>query len=415
MQNDIFESHSTVPLSERIRPKNLSDVFGQKNAVQYFSKSKDNFKPCILFGPPGSGKTTLAKAVAREFNLNLIVFNAVLQGVAELKKILHENKNSIINKHILFIDEIHRFNKAQQDALLEGLESGSLLFVGATTEKPQIALNPALISRLNILELFPLNTNDLELVLEKGCLFLGINNLSSDFKHTIAKYSDGDARIALRALEYLYEQNQLNDKDFQNIVKQFFSHSKKYDAKGTRHYDVISAFIKSLRGSDPNAAILWLAVMLDSGENPEFIARRLMIFASEDIGLASPSALMLANQAHYAVSNLGMPEARITLAHATIALSLMPKSNSAYKAIDHALEFVQNSQTVHVPNHLRNNGPEKSRYLYPHNFPNHVVSQNYVPNELHKKNFYEPCHQGHESALFDQWKKLQDKLNDSSL
>lgn len=417
MQSNFFEVDSSTPLSERLRPKNLDEVLGQKSAVQYFHKGKENFKPCVLYGPPGSGKTTLAKAVAKEFNLNLISFNAVLQGVAELKKILQEHKNSVLSRHLLFIDEIHRFNKAQQDALLEGLETGAILFIGATTEKPQIALNPALLSRLNIIELNSLTTEELVSVLDRGTHFLGSVNCSAEIKNTIAKFSDGDARLALRALEFLYDQQDLTNTnaEFDKILKQFFSHSKKYDAKGSRHYDVISAFIKSLRGSDPDAALLWLAVMLDSGESPEFIARRLMIFASEDIGLASPSALMLANQAHYAVINLGMPEARITLSHVTIALSLMPKSNSAYKAINNALEYVQNDKTISVPTYLKNSGPEKSQYLYPHDYPDHVVKQNYRPKELEQMKFYYSTHQGHEAALYEQWKKLQQKLNDGLL
>lgn len=399
MQASLFNQSHSMPLPERLRPSNLDDIIGQPKVVEYFKKQTHHFKPCILYGPPGSGKTSIALAIAKHFDLELIVFNAVLQGVAELKKILVESKNTLLKKPLLFIDEIHRFNKAQQDALLDSLERSSLLFIGATTEKPQIALNPALLSRLNIFELKSLALHDIKNILGQAVTFLKLEKISSYLIDTVARFSDGDARTALRALEFLEETDSLySDELIEPKLKEFFAHSKKYDRNGNRHYDVISAFIKSIRGSDPDAAVLWLAVMLDGGEDPVFIARRLMILASEDIGLASTQALMLANQAHYAVSNLGMPEARITLAHATLALTLMPKSNSAYLAIDKALEWVKEQKTIEVPEPLKNQSLEKKNYLYPHDYPHHYVSQVYAPKET-KGKFYSPTKQGHEAHL----------------
>lgn len=399
MQPNLFEKNIFLPLSERLRPRDLSEIIGHAKVVEYFKKHVDHFKPCLFYGPPGSGKTSLAKAIAKSFNLELIAFNAVLQGVADLKKILSESKNTTLNKQLLFIDEIHRFNKAQQDALLDSLENSSLLFIGATTEKPQVSLNPALLSRLNIFELKALSPNELEQILQHAVTFLNLSTIDQNLIQYLSSISEGDARTALRALEFLSEQSNLENLEQVKVqLKDFFAHSKKYDQNGNRHHDVISAFIKSVRGSSPDAAILWLAVMLDGGEDPVFIARRLMILASEDIGLASTQALMLATQAHYAIKNLGMPEARISLAHVTLALSLMPKSNSSYLAIDSALEWVKNNQTLEVPAHLKSQGPAKANYLYPHDYPNHYVQQEYGPIEI-KGKFYTNSQQGHEAVL----------------
>ncbi len=399
MQPNLFDQGHSLPLAEKLRPKLLKDIIGQEQVVSYFLKQHQRFKPCLLYGPPGSGKTSLALAIAKHFNAELIVFNAVLQGVAELKKIFSESKNNFIQNQLLFIDEIHRFNKAQQDALLDSVERSHLLFIGATTEKPQISLNPALLSRLNIFELKPLQAEHVKKILQLGVNFLHLDRISEEVLNAISSYSDGDARSALRALEFLHETDSLISKEVvATKLKEFFTHSKKYDRNGNRHYDVISAFIKSIRGSDPDAAILWLAVMLDGGEDPVFIARRLMILASEDIGLASTQALILANQAHYAVSHLGMPEARITLAHVTLALTLMPKSNSAYLAIDKALEWVRNQKSINVPEHLKNQSLEKKNYLYPHDYPNHYVDQQYAPPNYQGK-FYTASKQGHEAVF----------------
>ncbi|MEX1099105.1 MAG: hypothetical protein WEB87_01690, partial [Bacteriovoracaceae bacterium] len=307
-------------------------------------------------------------------------------------------------KSIIFIDEIHRFNKAQQDALLPYLEKGDFVLFGATTEYPQTALNRALLSRVQLWNLEKLSKNELKEIIKRALNLRSIS-LVPEVVDFIADNNNGDARAALNQVEIL-EQNKdaIADLDFESIKKQFLFSQRQYDKNSERHYDVISAFIKSLRGSDANAALLWLAVMLDGGEDPVFIARRLIIAASEDIGNADPRALQLANDAHYATKQIGMPEARIPLAQAAVYLANAPKSNSSYLAIDEALSFVRENKTIEVPTHLRNNHPDKKNYKYPHSYPNHWTEQNY---SHVKERFYTPGELGYERMQTDNLDKMK--------
>jgi putative ATPase len=286
------------------------------------------------------------------------------------------------NKSILFIDEIHRFNKAQQDALLPHLEQGDFMLIGATTEHPQTALNKALLSRVQYYHMQSLNEQQLAKILENACSKLNYRP-QAEILTKICQHANGDARVALNKLASMIELPA--NYSAEQIYSALFENTKQYDKDSDRHYDVISAFIKSIRGSDPDAALIWLAVMLDGGEDIEFIARRLIILASEDIGLAYPDALNIATSAHYAIKQIGMPEARIPLAQATVALACAPKSNACYQAIDKALQLVRTSPTLQVPTHLRNHHPDKANYRYPHDYKEAHVEQNYRPSNLDTK------------------------------
>jgi putative ATPase len=397
MQTDLFHTKKTdLTLASEQRPTKIEDFYGQKDVITELLRFKEQKPHLIFWGPPGTGKTTLAHILSHQWHAKMFKFNAVLGGIPELKKLLEEIKY-VEGHKILFIDEIHRFNKSQQDALLPYLEEKNFQFIGATTEYPQTALNRALLSRVRLLELKSLKPEEMKHILEKALQNLNRPNLQMYIKK-IAELSDGDARSALNALSLLLEANESekNDPDF---LPNLFSHNRRFDRQGDRHYNVISAFIKSIRGSDPDAALLWLAVMLDGGEEPEFIARRLMILASEDIGLANSQALQVATNAHYVVKNIGMPEARITLSHATIFLSLSPKSNSAYEAIDKALEYVKEQTTLEVPLHLTAQG--KHLYKYPHQYENHFIDQQYQAKE--NKIFFRPGKLGSEKTMVDNW------------
>ena len=412
MQLDAFNSQSehNPPLAAKLRPKSLGEFFGQAKIRTQLEKLIQVPRHVIFWGPPGTGKTTLAHLISAQIGLELHVFSAVTSGIPELKKLIQEmlnRKNELGKESILFIDEIHRFNKSQQDALLPYLENGDFLFMGATTEYPQTSLNKALISRVSLIELKAHEQSDLELILRRGLEDLKRPDLEN-FIEDIAKLSNGDARFALNQLARLegFNQSELDDKP--KILKELFEHARQYDKNANRHYDVISAFIKSIRGSDPQAATLYLAIMLDGGESPEFIARRLMILASEDIGLANSQALQVATNAHYVTTKIGMPEARITLSHATIFLALSPKSNSIYEAINKALSFVTETPTIEVPGHLSNVSPEKKNYKYPHSYPNHWIPQEYLPKNV-KMTFYKAGEIGSEKALTDLHNKITQK------
>lgn len=393
------------PLAYRARPLELQELRGQEKVLRRFPfLLEKNFPSIILFGPPGSGKTTLAHILAKRSDKELYSFNAVLGGVNDLKKLIQraEEVRQLGGKDsIIFIDEIHRFNKAQQDALLPYVEAGQFTLIGATTENPRRSINRALLSRLQTVELNSLKEEDLVNILYTAAEKFTIP-FDADVAHFIANYASGDARKALNLFE-LVEQNK--NLSFEQLKPIIVENSRNYDKSDDRHYDIISAFIKSIRGSDPDAALLWLAVMLDGGEDPVFIARRLVISASEDIGNADIHALPLAIASLQAVQNIGMPEARIALAQATTYLASTVKSNAAYMGINTALEFVQTQQTIDTPNHIKNRPIEgKAPYLYPHDYPNSFVEQQYSP--AGTPQFYFPKEIGHEGNILKRLKNL---------
>ena len=402
MQMDAFDlsPDQDTPLAAKLRPQSLEDFFGQKSIRPQLAKLLSHPRHVIFWGPPGTGKTTLATILGKQIGRELHVFSAVTSGIPELKRLIADmldRKKQFGKESILFIDEIHRFNKSQQDALLPYLENGDFLFIGATTEYPHTSLNKALISRVSLIELKQLGPEDLESILKRGIEDLKREDLAS-YLPEIAKLSNGDARFALNQLARLAAFNQSELENQEAVLKELFEHARQYDRNANRHYDVISAFIKSIRGSDPDGALLYLAIMLDGGEAPDFIARRLMILASEDVGLANSQALQVTCNAHYVVKQIGMPEARITLAHATVFMALSPKSNSAYMGINEAMSFVKENPTIEVPGHLSNVSPEKKNYKYPHSYPSNWVEQRYLPKEVTLK-FYTPQSNGSEKAL----------------
>ncbi len=380
-----------APLAYVARPTDFSNFKGQEHIFKRYPFLKEkNFPSIILWGPPGIGKTTLAHILSQYSGKDLYPFSPVLGGVAELKKLINsaiEVKRSFNKNSIIFIDEIHRFNKAQQDALLPYVENGSFTLIGATTENPRHSINNALLSRTQIVELKILSEENILEILE---------NVNEKFKiqcddailKFIADHSAGDGRKALNALEVCYKRQkeinyQLSVDEIKGLI---LENARNYDRNENRHYDVISAFIKSLRGSDPQSALLWLAIMLDGGEDPLFIARRLVIFASEDIGNADIHAVTLAVSVMQAVQNIGMPEARISLAQATTYLASTVKSNAAYEGINRAMQYVQTHANIKVPDHLKNYPPPEYRpggkknseaYKYPHSYPNNFIKQNY--------------------------------------
>jgi putative ATPase len=412
MQLDVFGSTDPheQPLAAKMRPKDLEHFSGQGKIRAQLEKIVSHPRHVIFWGPPGTGKTTLAHIIASRIDRQLHVFSAVTSGIPELKRLIQEmldHRKEFGKESILFIDEIHRFNKSQQDALLPYLENGDFLFIGATTEYPHTSLNKALISRVSLVELEQLTPSELEEILGRALSDLQRPELSS-YLPEISKLSNGDARFALNQLARLMAFTNAELEDKEKVLKELFLHARQYDKNANRHYDIISAFIKSIRGSDPDAALLYLAIMLDGGEDPEFIARRLMILASEDIGLANSQALQVTTNAHYVTTKIGMPEARITLAHATVFMALSPKSNSAYMGIDAALSFVKENPTIQVPGILSNVSPEKKNYKYPHSYPGNWTEQEYLPRTV-KVRFYHAQANGSERMLSEQHAQLTRK------
>ena len=421
-------SKNLPPLAERIRPQGLSEFIGQENLIHENSlltkavASKQPFS-LIFWGPPGTGKTTLARILSREFGVEYFELSAISSGVKQVREILEKGKASFESGKysILFIDEIHRFTKSQQDALLHGVEEGSITLIGATTENPSFEVISPLLSRCRVLRLHPLNDLDLECVIKRALendILLSQKNLQIDdqTKFFLIESCGGDARKMLNTLElavslHSEERAMLKKEDIQEALQQ---KNVIYDKAGDYHYDVISAFIKSVRGSDPDAAVYWLAVMLEGGEKPEFIARRLIILAAEDIGNAEPYALQLATAAFDAVHRIGMPESRIILSQITTYLAGVPKSNAAYKAIDAALENIRENGAGSVPLHLRNAPTNLMKsegygkdYKYAHSFDNHFVEQNYFPDFFNTApQFYNPQNEGREKFLKERLGKL---------
>ncbi len=402
-----------LPLAERMRPKTLNDYIGQKHlvgegAILRQMIESGNIASFILWGPPGVGKTTLARIIAHQLQRPFYTLSAVTSGVKEVRDVIDKAKrNASINSGlfaptdgrspILFIDEIHRFSKSQQDSLLGAVEEGTITLVGATTENPSFEVITPLLSRCQVYVLKPLDKEDLMELMNRVLIKDEyIRNLGLKVKETEAllRYSGGDARKLLNIIE-LVSNSGARVIDNDTVTKQLQQNPVAYDKDGEMHYDIISAFIKSIRGSDPQAAIYWLARMLEGGEDPKFIARRLVISASEDIGLANPNAMLLANTCFEVVNKIGMPEGRIPLAETTIYLATCKKDNSAYLAIDDALARVRETGNLPVPLHLRNAPTSLMKdlgysdgYKYPHDFPGHWVEQQYLPDELKGTTFW---------------------------
>ncbi|WP_202080173.1 AAA family ATPase [Caldalkalibacillus salinus] len=418
------------PLAYRMRPQTLDEVTGQDHILgpgKLLRRSieADQLSPMIFYGPPGTGKTTLAKVIANTTESTFEQLNAVTSGVADIRQVIKEAKERqdlYQMKTVLFIDEIHRFNKSQQDALLPYVEDGVIILIGATTESPMFEINSALLSRSRIFKLEPLTNNHIKAILQRALTDetrgLGSMNIhvNDDALAHLIHTADGDARNALNALELAALTTPPDEEGSINITLAVAEESiqqkvLQYDKDGDQHYDVISAFIKSIRGSDPDAALYWLARMIYAGEDPRFIARRLYVHAAEDIGMADPRALQMAYAAAYAVDFVGMPEARIPLAQATVYLATAPKSNAVIKGIDDALRSVEKEQSGQVPKHLRDAHYKGAKdlghgvgYLYPHSFEGHYVDQQYLPDHLIDKQFYAPSSNGYERTIAERLK-----------
>ena len=401
------------PLAYRMKPKTLEDYVGQehilgKDKILYRTIKADRLSSIILWGPPGCGKTSLAKVISNTTKYKFTRINAVTAGIGDIKSAITDAQNMLMNpsgKCILFIDEIHRFNKLQQDALLPYVENGTVILIGATTENPYFEVNKALISRSMVVKLEPLSVDNIYEILKKSLVAeegLGSYKIriEDETLRKIAEVSNGDVRTALNGLEVAVLTTKMGKDGYIEITPQIAADSVQsrkaiFDKNGDSHYDNISAFIKSMRGSDPDAAIFYLARAIEGGEDPVFLARRIVIAASEDVGMANPNALVVANSAMQAVHVIGMPEARIILAEAAVYVATSPKSNASYLAINKALEDVKNKDTGEIPMHIRNapaEGMEQfgygNGYKYPHDYPGHYVEQQYLPDKMLGTKYY---------------------------
>ena len=409
------------PLAERLRPTTLDEYIGQKHlvgngAVLRQMIDSGHISSFILWGPPGVGKTTLAKIIAQQLDTPFYTLSAVNSGVKEVREVIDKaSNNRFFNQQspILFIDEIHRFSKSQQDSLLAAVETGAITLIGATTENPSFEVIRPLLSRCQVYVLTSLEKQDLEELLQRALtkdLILKDRHIEIKETEALFRYSGGDARKLLGILDLVTSSAPTGPLviDNKTITEHLQQSPLAYDKEGDMHYDIISAFIKSIRGSDPDAALYWLARMIEGGEDPKFIARRLVISAAEDIGLANPNALLLANAAFDAVAKIGWPEGRIPLAEATVYLATSAKSNSAYIGINKALQLVKQTGNQPVPLHIRNAPTQlmaelgyHDGYLYPHDFPNNFVQQQYLPDALKDVVLWNPCNNAHENVSKD--------------
>ena len=408
------------PLAERLRPRSLDEYIGQKHlvgegAVLRRMIDAGRISSFILWGPPGVGKTTLAQIIANKLETPFYTLSAVTSGVKDVRDVIDKAKNNkFFNSAspILFIDEIHRFSKSQQDSLLGAVEKGVVTLIGATTENPSFEVIRPLLSRCQLYVLKSLEKDDLIALLQRALttdVILKERNISLQETDALLRYSGGDARKLLNILELVVEAEQSSDVIITDeiVVNRLQQNPFAYDKDGEMHYDIISAFIKSIRGSDPDAALYWLARMIEGGEDPKFIARRLVISACEDIGLANPNALLLANAAFEAVHNIGWPEGRIPLAEATVYLATSPKSNSAYIGIANALELVRHTGNQPVPLHIRNAPTELMKnlgyhdgYEYPHDYTGNFVKQQYMPDSRQNQRIWHAQHNPAEEKLY---------------
>jgi len=432
MENQLKKN---APLADRMRPSTIEEFVGQKHILgegKFLNRAikADRITSMIFYGPPGTGKTTLAMIIANSTNMNFEKLSAVTSGVKDIREVIHraEEGLKLYNKRtILFIDEIHRFNKAQQDALLPFVERGIIILIGATTENPYFEVNKALLSRMMVVSLKPLGKKDIyDIILnalkdeDRGLGKYKVNISDEAIDYLIA-ISDGDGRIALNSLEIAVlstpEDNEgIINIDLDTIKECILVKSAKYDKSGDEHYDTISAFIKSMRGSDPDATLYWLAKMINAGEDPKFIARRIIICASEDVGNADPQALMVAVAAFNAVDVIGMPEGRIVLAQAAVYVACAPKSNASYVGINKALEDIRNKPIGKVPGHLKDASYKGAAsfghgkgYKYPHDYKNAYVKQQYLPDEYLDDKYYRPTNNGYEKIIKERLSKLFDK------
>ena len=409
------------PLAERMRPRSLDDYVGQKHLVgkgAILRKMIDagRISSFILWGPPGVGKTTLAQIIAHTLKVPFYTLSAVTSGVKDVREVIERAKNKRFfdsASPILFIDEIHRFSKSQQDSLLGAVEKGIVTLIGATTENPSFEVIRPLLSRCQLYVLKPLGKDDLQGLLERAIhkdVVLKEKDITLKETSAMLRYSGGDARKLLNILELIvnsFSSDEIIITD-EVVERELQQNPLAYDKQGEMHYDIISAFIKSIRGSDPDAALYWMARMIEGGEDPQFIARRVVISASEDIGLANPNALLLANAAFDTVMKIGWPEARIALAEAVVYLATSPKSNSAYLGINAAIARVRETGNLPVPLHIRNAPTQlmaelgyHDGYKYPHDYPGHFTSQQYLPSEIQNERFWHAQHSPNEEKLYN--------------
>jgi len=441
---DLFEKKKTKfadqssPLADRMRPDSLTDFVGQihligEGSVLRKAILEDKVPSMILWGPPGSGKTTLAHVIAYASKSNFVFFSAVTSGVKEVKAVIEKarkDKEFYHKKTILFVDEIHRFNKAQQDAFLPHVEAGTITLIGATTENPSFEVVSPLLSRCKVYVLYQLTPEEIKIILQRVLIDKekGLRNLNVDVEEKaldyLAQMSNGDARIALNTLEMAVQTSPADKSgrrriDLKQIEEVMLKKALVYDKAGEEHYNVISAFIKSLRGSDPDAALYWMFRMLEAGEDPIYIARRMVVLASEDIGNADPQALQVAVAAKEAVEFIGLPEGEFALSQAAVYLATAPKSNAIYTAMNQVKEDIKQTLNLPVPLHLRNAPTplmEKlgygKEYKYPHQFEGHFVAETYLPEELKERKYYMPTQQGFETEIkkrIENWQKVKEQ------